>query len=189
MFRPMPQESERAERRVAVVVEHVRLENEHDFAACLALFGEPRYEIVPIEEVHNGADAVTGFLRESQRGFPDFHFHAERVEAGGDVVFVEGTYTGTHEGTWNGLPATGRKVSFPMAVVFVFAGDTLVCERVYFDLGTPLRQLGVGRDPLTPLGRVLTALNHPVTITRALLRSLVRSLRPGRRRADRTGQG
>ena len=60
------------------------------------------------------------------------------------------------------------------AVVFDFDGERLVCERLYFDRGTPLRQLGVSRDPTSTSGRILTVLNHPVTVGRALFRSVRR---------------
>lgn len=163
---------------MAVVLEHVRLENEHDFPACIAVFKRPRYEIVPTREIHPDGPGVEGFLMDNRRAFPDFHFEAGRVISADEVVFVEGVYTGTHEGPWHGLPATGRKVNFPMGVVFEFEGEDLVCERVYFDLGTPLRQLGVANDPLSLKGRITTVLTHPLTLTRALLRSLL----PGRRR-------
>jgi hypothetical protein len=58
-----------------------------------------------------------------------------------------------------------------MVAVFVFEGDGIVCERVYFDSATILRQLGVAHDPLTLRGRVATVLNHPLTIGAALLRA------------------
>ena len=38
----------------------------------------------------------------------------------------------------------------------MFDGDKLVCERVYFDQTTMLRQLGVARDPLSLTGRLQT---------------------------------
>jgi steroid delta-isomerase-like uncharacterized protein len=167
--------------RVGVVGEHMRLENEHDFPACIGEFGRPRYEIVATGEVHDGAAAVEAFLLENSRAFPDFRFDAQRTTPARDAVLVEGVFTGTHEGTWRGLPATGRRVRFPMAVVFEFEGPALVGERVYFDLGTPLRQLGVARDPTSTTGRIATVLNHPVTIGRALLRALRRPRAPGRR--------
>ena len=80
--------------------------------------------------------------------------------------------TGTHLGSFRGLPATGRSFSCRMAAIFEFDGDRLVNERVYFDQATILRQLGVAHDPLTLTGRVATVVNHPLTIGRALLRSL-----------------
>ena len=57
-------------------------------------------------------------------------------------------------------------------------GETMVGERLYFDLGTPLRQLGVARDPTSIGGRVATVVNHPVTVGRALVRSMLRRKRP-----------
>ena len=45
-----------------------------------------------------------------------------------------------------------------------------MCERVYFDSATILRQLGIAHDPLTLRGRLATVANHPVTIGRALVR-------------------
>jgi steroid delta-isomerase-like uncharacterized protein len=163
--------------RVAIVLEHMRLENEHDFPACIAAFGRPRYEVVATNETHDGAAGVEGFLLENRRAFPDFRFEPTRVVPADDVVLVEGVFNGTHLGTWRGLPATGRTISFAMAVVFEFEADALVCERLYFDLGTPLRQLGVARDPLSLGGRLATVANHPLTIVRAL----VRALRPRRK--------
>jgi hypothetical protein len=91
-----------------------------------------------------------------------------------DAIVVEGTFTGTHEGTWRGLPATGRRVDFPMLIVFPFDGPAMMGERIFFDLMTALRQLGVARDPNSTGGMIATALNHPITVGRALLRNLGR---------------
>jgi steroid delta-isomerase-like uncharacterized protein len=172
----VPANGELGDRRIAIVNEHMRLENEHDFPGCIGVFQRPRYEIVATAEVHDGAAGVEALLVQNRTGFPDFRFSPSRVAAADDVVLVEGRFTGTHDGNWRGLPATGRSVDFPMAIVFQFDGEALVGERVYFDLNTPLRQLGVSRDPLSLGGRLTTAANHPVTITRALYRSARRRL-------------
>ena len=163
--------------RVATVLEHIRLENEYDFPACIAEFAHPRYEIVATGETHDGPAGVEAFLIENRRAFPDFSFDHTRVSAAGDVVLVEGLFRGTHEGSWRGLPASGRRVEFAMAVVFEFDGEALVCERVYFDLGTPLRQLGLARDPLSLGGWLTTVATHPVTIAKALGHSIALRLR------------
>ncbi len=94
----------------------------------------------------------------------------------GDVVLAEFVLEGTHLGSYRGLPATGRAFTCPMCAVFVFAPGTakIVCERVYFDAATILRQLGIAHDPLSLRGRLATVLNHPVTIGGAVLRGLLR---------------
>jgi steroid delta-isomerase-like uncharacterized protein len=169
---------EPADARVALVEDHMRRENAHDFPGCIGVFTHPRYEIVATGEIHDGADGVDGLLTENRDAFPDFHFAPSRTVPAGDAVLVEGVFTGTHLGTWRGLPATGRTVTVRMAVIFEFEGTNMVCERVYFDLGTVLRQLGVARDPLSVAGRLTTLMNHPVHITGALLRSLFVRKRP-----------
>ena len=89
-----------------------------------------------------------------------------------DSVVVEFDLKGTHLGNFRGLPATGKAFRCRTLAIFEFEGDRIVCERVYFDSATILRQLGIAHDPLTLTGRVATVVNHPVTIGRALVRSL-----------------
>ncbi len=149
-------------------------ENAHDFERCLAAFSHPRYEIMPTGEVWDGHSGVTTLLNENKRGFPDFSFKPTAMHHADDAVIVEGRFLGTHKGTWRGLPATGRRVDFPLVIVFRFEEERLVCERTYFDIGTPLRQLGVARDPNSTGGRIATVLNHPLVVGRALLRSRFR---------------
>ena len=168
----MHQNDEASQRRLTTVLEHMRYENAHDFDRCIAVFGHPRYEIVPTGEVHDGKDGVGGLLEQNRTAFADFHFEPHRVAPAGDAVLVEGTFTGTHTGMWRGLPATGRRVRVRMAIVFEFEREAMVCERAYFDLGTALRQLGVARDPLSLSGRLAALVNHPFTIARALLRAV-----------------
>jgi hypothetical protein len=59
-----------------------------------------------------------------------------------------------------------------MLIVFPFDGERMLGERIYFDLSTALRQLGVARDPNTLSGKLETGLTHPITVGRAFVRSL-----------------
>jgi steroid delta-isomerase-like uncharacterized protein len=63
-------------------------------------------------------------------------FHADTA------VFVEVRMTGTHQAEWAGIPASGRRMDLRAGCLFEFEGDRLVCERVYFDFATLMRQLG-----------------------------------------------
>ena len=57
-------------------------------------------------------------------------------------MIVEFTLLGTHKGPFMGIEATGRSFRCQMTAFFIFEdeGDRMVCERVYFDGGTILRQ-------------------------------------------------
>ena len=171
---PVLDGTEVRKQREATVREHMEAENAHDFGRCIAAFAHPRYEIVATGEVWDGHSGVNALLQENKRGFPDFQFHPESVHHAPEAVIVEGRFTGTQLGTWRGLPPTGRKVDFRLIIVFQFDGDRMICERTYFDIGTPLRQLGVARDPNTLAGKVATALNHPVVVGKAAVRSMFR---------------
>jgi len=157
--------------RERIVEAHLAAEANYDFAGALATFAHPRYEIMATSEVHDGADAVSAFYRESVGAFPDFRLITERVHYGGEAVFHKVVFCGTHLGAWRGLPATGRRVEYPMLNVFLFEEDRLVCEEMYFDLLTPLKQLGIARDPTTVSGRIATAIQHPLTVGGAFLRA------------------
>ena len=159
-------------RREAIVREHAEAENRHEFDVALDSFHHPRYELMPIGEVIDGAEAVAAYYRETREAFPDQRNRVLALHHSDDVVLMELELTGTHLGGFRGLPATGRSFSCRMAAIFEFDGDRLLSERVYFDQATILRQLGVAHDPLTLTGRVATVVNHPLTIGRALLRSL-----------------
>jgi steroid delta-isomerase-like uncharacterized protein len=172
------EQGEAGDGRVAQVLAHMRLENAHDFPACIATFARPRYEIVATGELHDGEGGVAGLLDENRTAFSDFQFEPTRTVPAGPDVLVEGVFTGTHDGPWRGLPPTGRRVRVRMAVVFEFQGEAMVGERLYFDLGTVLRQLGVARDPRSLAGRLTTFMNHPLTVAGALLRSLFARRRP-----------
>ena len=158
-------------RREEVCVGHMTAENAHEFDDAIGFFATPRYEIVATGEVYDGAERLGALMHENVTAFPDFHYDVDRLYHAEDAVVAEGAFRGTQLGTWRGLPATGRSVDFPMLIVFPFEEDRMLGERIYFDLSTALRQLGVARDPNTTACRIATALNHPVTIARALLRA------------------
>ena len=163
--------AELQEARLATVLEHMGAENDHDFDRCIAAFSHPRYEIIATGEIWDGKSGVATLLNENKTGFPDFRFEPETMHHAADAVIVEGRFKGTHTGSWRGLPATGRKVDFPLIIVFQFDDARMICERTYFDIGTPLRQLGVARDPNSTAGKIAIMINHPLVIGRALIRS------------------
>ncbi len=114
------------------------------------------------------------YFEETRTAFPDQRNELITLHHADDAVIVEANLYGTHEGPFRGLPPTGRTFEMRFVAVFVFDDDRLVCERVYFDTNTVLRQLGIARDPLSVTGRVATVLNHPLTVGRAIARQVLR---------------
>ena len=160
--------------RQAVLDAHSAAETAHDLDAVIATFHHPRYEIVPTGEVFDGEEAVRHYHGANFAGVPDFRVEPIAAYHGEDGVAEEAWVSGTHLGTYNGLPPTGRFLRIRVCGIFVFEEDRLVCERVYYDLLTVLRALGVARDPDSLAGRLTTVMNHPVHLGRTFGRALLR---------------
>jgi steroid delta-isomerase-like uncharacterized protein len=159
-------------KREEIVREHMDSENRHEFDATLDTFGHPRYELIATGEVYDGTAEVAGYYEESRRAFPDQRNELLALHHADDAVLVEAVVRGTHRGPLRSLPPTGREYELPILAIFEFDGDTLTCERVYFDQMTVLRQLGIARDPLSLTGRLQTLVTHPLTIGRGIVRQL-----------------
>jgi steroid delta-isomerase-like uncharacterized protein len=162
--------------RIAIVEQHIRLENEHDLEGVLRTFGDTaRYDDEPWGEHYEGRNGVRLFYEQLMKALPDLEIEVQRRHVADDTVLVEVTIRGTHLGGWRGLPATGRRVNFPLCGVYTFdADDRLAGEKIYYDRGTVLRQLGVFHEPLSRLGQICIFATHPATIARALARKLLR---------------
>jgi steroid delta-isomerase-like uncharacterized protein len=160
--------------RIALVEEHIRLENAHDLEAVLGTFGDgATYDDEAWGEHYRGADGVRQFYEQLMRALPDLAIEVQRRHVTEDAVLVEAIIRGTHMGKWRGLPATGRRVEFPLCGVYTFdANDRLAGEKIYYDRATVLRQLGVFHEPQSLVGQLGILVTHPVTIAKAVARKL-----------------
>jgi predicted ester cyclase len=130
------------ERREAVVNAHIEAEAvKHDVAAALATFIHPRYEVPAMGGIVDGGEAVEGLLSQLLAAFPDFWLEKLAVHHADEAVIVECKFGGTHRGVWAGIEPAGNRMEVKSALIFVFENENLVCEKVYFDHATVLRQL------------------------------------------------
>jgi steroid delta-isomerase-like uncharacterized protein len=153
------------------VREHMESENHHDFDTTIATFDHPRYEIVATGDVYDGEQEVRRYFTETRTAFPDQRNELIALHHADGAVIAEFDLLGTHLGPLRSLPPTGRSFRCRMAAFFLFEGDRITCERVYFDQNTILRQLGIAHDPSSLAGRASMVANHPLTIGRALLKA------------------
>ena len=160
--------------RLRLVEEHVRLENAHDLAGVMRTFGEEAaYDDEPWEDHRRGLEAVRAYYEALVAAMPDLHIEITNRHVAAGAVILEVVITGTQLGQWRGVPATGRRLRFPLCAVYTFdQGERLAGERIYYDGAGVMRQLGLFHDPLTQLGGLMTGLTHPLTLTRAYGRKL-----------------
>ena len=127
--------------REHIVREHMEAENALEMDRALDTFAHPRYEIMSTGRVYDGPEEVDRYYRESRATFPDQRNELISLRHADDAVIVEFWLLGTHNGALGRLEPTGREFKCQMTAFFIFEGTGLVCERVYFDLATILRQL------------------------------------------------
>jgi steroid delta-isomerase-like uncharacterized protein len=75
------------------------------------------------------------------RAFPDLEAHIEDLVAAEDRVAVRVSFTGTHAGEFQGIPATGRAVQY-VSHEFYRVEDGLIAEEwICSDMASLFRQL------------------------------------------------
>jgi steroid delta-isomerase-like uncharacterized protein len=119
--------------------------NAHDIDA----FGEfLADDFVEHEELPGGSPTRAGvkdFFRLQIAAFPDLAMTPQDVVDGGDKVVARVRFTGTHEGEFMGMAATGRTVDVQLIDIMRFADDGLVHDHWgVFDAMAMMRQLGAG---------------------------------------------
>ncbi|MFJ3927502.1 ester cyclase [Streptomyces sp. NPDC090022] len=144
--------------RQKLVLDHFHDEVRQDWDEVLATFPHPHYELVSTMTVHDGAAAVRAYYRETRTAFPDQDHEIIALRHSDDAVIVEFWLLGTHLGPLGPIPPTGSRFRVRMTAYFIFdAEENLVCERVYFDSLTMLRQLIGGLDMKNPRNWLLAA--------------------------------
>jgi steroid delta-isomerase-like uncharacterized protein len=167
---------DRASARIALVEQHIRCENDHDLDGVLRTFGDAaRYDDEAWGDHYEGRNGVRAFYEQLMKAMPDLEIDVQHRHVTDDAILVEVVIRGTHLGGWRGLPPTGRRVEFPLCGVYTFdSNDALAGEKIYYDRGTVLNQLGVFHEPESLLGKLSILATHPATIARALARKLLR---------------
>lgn len=127
--------------RLHIVETAIEATNQHDIDAVLALYGHPHFEIVALNIISDGAEAVRLVLRAFHEGFPNLYTDVFHTHYSDDAVIVEGSLVGTHLATWAGIQALGRVMNVPYAAIYHFDEDRLQSHKLYFDLNTVLKQL------------------------------------------------
>jgi steroid delta-isomerase-like uncharacterized protein len=167
--------SEKQSARIAIVEEHIRLENEHNLEGVLRTFGDTaRYDDEPWDAHYEGKDGVRRFYTQLMKALPDLQIEVQRRHVTGDAILMEVIIRGTHLGAWRGLPATGRRIEFPLCGIYTFdANDRLAGEKIYYDRAAIWSQLGIFHEPHSLLGKLTTLATHPATMARAYARKFL----------------
>jgi steroid delta-isomerase-like uncharacterized protein len=86
------------------------------------------------ETWHQGYELV-------KRAFPDIKIRVDDLVAAGDKVALRLTLSGTHQGEFQGIPATGRKISYVSHEFYRVTEGVVAEEWICSDLASLFSQL------------------------------------------------
>ena len=129
-----------------VTVEHVEAENVIDAGRVLGTYSRvsPSFEDVAASTRYSGGEEIIAEYRNVWDGFPNLKRDITRWTFGINSAVIEVTVSGSHEGLFRGLPASGREISLRGIAHFQFDSEGRIeKETVYYDSLTLMRQLGI----------------------------------------------
>lgn len=91
----------------------------------------------------NGPEAYKDRIRSMRTAFPDFRKEQEFLVVEGEEAAVQYRWSGTHDGEFMGIPATGKTVETTSVALFRLDGERLAEMWAYGDGETLMQQLGV----------------------------------------------
>lgn len=99
----------------------------------------------PVPTDATAPQAVKGAWAMLLRAFPDIQVTVEDMIAEGDKIVVRNTVTGTHQGDYRGLPATGRTITYKEIFIVRFSEGRVAEVWGIVDVFSQLQQLGALR--------------------------------------------
>jgi steroid delta-isomerase-like uncharacterized protein len=102
-------------------------------------------------KVH-GRDGARQMVTTLLQAFPDLHIEAAQILVSGNHVVTTAMVTGTHKGTFAGVPATNKKVHWHSCNVIEIKNGKAISSRIYADNVSLMRQLGVLPVPKAAAG-------------------------------------
>ena len=125
------------ERFVSEVINQGRLEIADEIVALDFV------ELDPLPGQRQGREGLKEVIAMMRAGFPDIHWATEETVEQGEKVVSRFTWTGTHKGTFLGIPATGKSVRVKGVVIDRVVGGKMTDSRILMDTLGMLQQLGV----------------------------------------------
>lgn len=109
-------------------------------AADELIAGDATITLAGIGQVNR--ESLKAFARAQRSAFPDWHSTLEEMVGEEDTVAERWTGRGTHEGTFQGIAPTGRRVMVPGVVFYRIASGKITEFRGQFDGLALMQQLG-----------------------------------------------
>ena len=134
----------------AVIARYVEATNQGELDVLDELVYADYVEHDPVPGQKPGREGLKEAYTMFNSPFPDLKFVFDDVIAEGDLVVGRGIISGTHEGEFFGVPATGKKVHWTGTRLFRLRDLKVVEGWVNIDMMSLMQQMGVVPAPPGP---------------------------------------
>jgi steroid delta-isomerase-like uncharacterized protein len=134
-----------AEKNVATVKKAIQALNERDMSAareCITA-NYIRHDLTSSFGERRGQGDTVDFFQSVISGIPDMQMNIKDIFATENRVALRYTLTGTHQGEYRGIPATGKKLEINAIHLYRFEGDKIAEQWALPDVAGIYRQMGV----------------------------------------------
>jgi steroid delta-isomerase-like uncharacterized protein len=100
-------------------------------------------ELDPLPGQRQGREALKAVILQMRSAFPDIRWVVDEMVAEGEKVVTRFHWTGTHQNTFLGIPATGRSVRVSGVVIDRLESGMMADSRILMDTLGLMQQLGV----------------------------------------------
>jgi len=121
--------------------------NERKESILHELFAPDFVDHLPFPGLPPGIEGFKALSAGIYQGFPDVKVTIESIIAEGDFVAERAISRATHKGEFNGVPATGRKVSWTEQHFYRFRNGKIVEHWADVDVAGLMGQVGGGPKP------------------------------------------
>jgi steroid delta-isomerase-like uncharacterized protein len=111
------------QKKLGEAVNHRHFEEFHKF------FAPNVKDLDPADDQGPGPDGFIHWFTQFESAFPDFKIAVEHMVTDEDNVAIAYTITGTQDGPFNGIPATGKKIKVRGMQIAKFNADAQIVER------------------------------------------------------------
>ncbi len=117
--------------------------NNQDLDDYLAAYAPHGILYDPLVDEGVSGTALHDYMKTVFDAFPDISADIKSVIATESEIAVELTYTGTHTGTFEGIPPTGNTATLPVATIITISPEGITSWHDYWDQQTFAAQLGL----------------------------------------------
>ena len=104
-------------------------------------------EMDPLPGQRQGREGLKEVIAMMRAAFPDLHWMTVETIAAGDKVVSRFRWTGTHRGSFLGIPATNKAVTVRGVLIDRLSAGRMADSRILMDTLDLMQQLGVIPSP------------------------------------------